>query len=301
MNTTFIRLGTCEFQSIPINDFFRLNGEIFLKLNDTICLSSFNIKTLERASISDRTITVEHLKLKSRNSFVLRISYSWGEDEPEQEFDSFEHAWEKACHMAVKEAEISYADHQQEIGLKIEKAEECQAGLITLHYNYDNTYCYYSVGTDLEIPESKNCTVYISSEELLKHLMFWCNGCGDLHCHGKYDIQEENLPDPLKYAYHNLWREGAGCLEYIVEYDSNYYLAIENEYDVNEDYVLFRKAVLKIINLLDTPDLCECRMIIGNGTEPDGCNGIYVLVPAQTDKEKFNAMEQKIVTALNNE
>lgn len=291
----FNKLKECTFEEIPVNDFFQMNGDIFLKLNDTICSSCFSIGTLEHVSIPSRNIMVEHLSLK-KPSFSLRISYSWGEDEPEQTFGSFESAWKKACQMALKETETVCADHEQEVGMRIEKSEEC--GLIVLHYTYDNTYCYYHIGQ--EIKNSENCMFFNESSELLDHLKFWCSGCGDLHYHGERDITEEELPEPLRYAYHHLWSEGAGCLEYITEYDGEYYLAIEYEYDKDE-YLQFRGAVQKMNQLLADPAFDGCRMVIGEGTEPDDRSGIYALIPAKTSEEDFNKLEMQVVKALYNE
>lgn len=96
MNTTFENLGICKFKKIPINDFFSYDGDVFLKLNDDISVkNSFNVKTLERTSILDAGTEVTHMKLKSKSSVLLEITYSWGDSEPKQEFDTFDHAWGK--------------------------------------------------------------------------------------------------------------------------------------------------------------------------------------------------------------
>lgn len=93
----------------------------------------------------------------------------------------------------------------------------------------DGTYCRYIVCPEVEdIPE---CDEYYSSKELAKKLKFWSNGCGELHYHGECNVTEDEFPDPLQEAYHNLWNENAGYLEYLVEYKGDYYVAIKAEYD----------------------------------------------------------------------
>ena len=78
--------------------------------------------------------------------WLLKISYSWGDEEPYQEFNSFEEAWDTAKKYACNEAEIASIeanDETCEIGLTLEKEED--RGRISLHYTYDNSYCYYDV------------------------------------------------------------------------------------------------------------------------------------------------------------
>ena len=58
-----------------------------------------------------------------------------------------------------------------------------------------------------------NVEIYTSWEELYNKLNFWCSRCGDLHYHGEYDITEDDLPSPLRYAYNKLWSEGPVCLK----------------------------------------------------------------------------------------
>lgn len=56
---------------------FFLNEVYFLKQNNEVYDDNcFNIKALETCHIPDRSIMVERVKIKSQNSFVLRIDYS---------------------------------------------------------------------------------------------------------------------------------------------------------------------------------------------------------------------------------
>ena len=70
--------------------------------------------------------------------WLLKISYSWGDEEPYQEFNSFKEAWDTAKKDACNEAEIASIeanDETCEIGLTFEKEED--RGRISLYYTYD--------------------------------------------------------------------------------------------------------------------------------------------------------------------
>lgn len=236
--------------------------------------------------------------------FYLKIDYSWGDEEPEQKFTSFDEAWESAKKMAMREVETVSTEHNGEVGISVQKNQTLEEGTISIHYLYDDTYCYYRIGHALEQKDLFSAsTVYTDATELLKHLRFWCSGCGDLHYHGTRDITEDELPASLKHAYRELWSEGAGCLEYIAEYDGEYYLAIENEYptDTDEDAVpgLFIGALLKASVLLVSNK--GCRIVVGQETGPDNCNEVYFLIPADTEKSVFDKLEKEVISALYNE
>lgn len=292
MDNTFKKLGICKFKELPVNDFFSYDGEIFLKLSDYLAArNSFNVKTLERTSVSDADAEVEHLKLKSKNTVLLKVTYSWGDAEPDQEFDSFEHAWEKALLMASKEAETDCQEHGKEVGLRFNSRKTLRYGYILLHYS-DGTYCRYSVYP--EVADIPGCDEYHSGEELSDELKFWSNGCGELHYHGKHNVTEDELPDPLKEAYHNLWNENAGYLEYLVEYKGSYYVAIEAEYDSKDcnSAELFAESCLNAKEYILSYEKKGCKLVIGHGTGPEEAdNELYFLIPALISKEEFECIE----------
>ena len=71
----------------------------------------------------------------------IQIWYSWGEQEPAYKVPDHIDAWEFAKALAVDEAEIAGSDNESEIGLWFEP----EHNKITLHYFYDDEYCYYIV------------------------------------------------------------------------------------------------------------------------------------------------------------
>ena len=83
----------------------------------------------------------DDLERRMLKKYLLKISYSWGDEETDQEFTSFEDAWKEARSMATDEAEITSEEHECEIGLSFNKEE----GKIILHYIYDDSYCYYKI------------------------------------------------------------------------------------------------------------------------------------------------------------
>ena len=76
--------------------------------------------------------------------YKIKISYSWGDEEPERDewkFDTKDDAWKKMKELAINEAEIAGSENDSEIGLKFNK----EAGKIDLHYFYDDEWCYYKI------------------------------------------------------------------------------------------------------------------------------------------------------------
>lgn len=80
-------------------------------------------------------------QIDNQKVFLLKIAYSWGDEESDIRCSSFEEAWKTAKEMAINEAEITSEEHGCEIGVSICKA----GGQISLHYTYDDTYCIYNV------------------------------------------------------------------------------------------------------------------------------------------------------------
>lgn len=142
--------------------------------------------------------------------------------------------------------------------------------------------------------------IYTSREELYSKLKFWCNGYGYLHYHGEYPIAEDDLPYSLEYAYEELWSEGSGCCcKYLVDYNENYYLAIEGEYDSDDENFLeeYTKAVVGIVELLSQNN--DCKVIINANHDSLWNKEIYFLVPAEMEKKEFDKLEKQVVATLN--
>lgn len=89
----------------------------------------------------DGNYVISDLEKRLINDYLLKIAYSWGDEESDQQYSTFEEAWEEAKRMALEEAEMAGTEHNCEIGLYFDKAN----GLIQLHYTYDNEYCRYNV------------------------------------------------------------------------------------------------------------------------------------------------------------
>lgn len=85
-------------------------------------------------------------------------------------------------------------------------------------------------------------------DEMYKVITFWSNCCGDLHHNGEYDVSEEQLPEELQRAYRELWEEGNGCLEYLLEYGGRYYVALSAEFD--GDYADMLTNCMRLVNAM---------------------------------------------------
>lgn len=83
----------------------------------------------------------EIIKNELSSYYILKISYSWGDEENDRLFITEEDAMNEAKHLAVEESFITSSEHECEIGIIYnEKDKE-----IKLHYTYDESWCYYKV------------------------------------------------------------------------------------------------------------------------------------------------------------
>lgn len=116
------------FESLEGDEYKTFWNEMLLWIIHNAPEGNYQVDDLERRMINDEI-------------YLLKISYSWGDEEPDQEFTSFKEAWERAKEMAIDESEIASEEHECEIGLSFDKEE----GNIRLHYTYDDEYCFYNV------------------------------------------------------------------------------------------------------------------------------------------------------------
>ena len=73
--------------------------------------------------------------------YLLKISYSWADEESDIPMNSFEEAWEYAKKLAIDELEIDCTEHECENAISFDK----EKGIILIHYIYDDTYCKYDI------------------------------------------------------------------------------------------------------------------------------------------------------------
>ncbi len=138
--------------------------------------------------------------------------------------------------------------------------------------------------------------------ELNRHLKYWSNACGDLHHHGEYDLKDiTELPEELQRAYNELWKEGNGCLEYLVEYDGKYFIALVSEFNdtfaddnnlsMDRLYEIVKQNALKLYH----QDLFKnTTLILGKGTGVEECHEIIFLVPAMELENIYDEIENTI-------
>lgn len=141
-----------------------------------------------------------------------------------------------------------------------------------------------------------------SELELNKHLKYWSNCCGELHHYGEYDLENiSELPEELQRAFNELWEEGNGYLEYLVEYDKKYYIALISEFDstfsydcmlsMDELYEIVKRNALELYN----ENLFKNTiLILGKKTGLDDCHEVIFLVPAMESKKIYDEIEDTI-------
>lgn len=69
--------------------------------------------------------------------YLLKCGYSWGYDEHDERFATFEEAWTEALIKAINEADSASADHGCEIQVKVDHDE----AKIVIEYLYDGETC----------------------------------------------------------------------------------------------------------------------------------------------------------------
>ena len=249
-------------------------------------------------------------KKESMPMYFLKISYSWGDEEPLIPVDSFEHGWEKAKAMAINELETSCTGHECENGISFDEENR----KIAVHYMYDNEYCYYEVikKDSMEKTEAHSFTVtegtfekeyeFTSSDSLMEHLKYWSSATGDLDFEDEC-MNEDSLPDELKRAFNILWEEGNGCLEYLVEFEGKYYVALVSEFDdfnrggMNMDEI-YAEIKTKALEIHNSELFKHTVLVCGKGTGPENCHEIIFLVPAMEEKSIYDAIESYIYENL---
>lgn len=140
---------------------------------------------------------------------------------------------------------------------------------------------------------------YTSREDLGKDLKYWCNGLGELHFHGQYDITKEELPKPLRHAYENLLTDACGSICYLVDYKDEYFIALVNEFEyfitlANEseengqgNEAVFHAMREKARLFRQLHEFRDAIILLGENTGIS-CHEFITLLPAGTDKETFS-------------
>lgn len=149
---------------------------------------------------------------------------------------------------------------------------------------------------------NKKYYVFDNELELNRHLKYWSNACGELHHHGEYNIENiSELPEELQRAYKELWKEGNGCLEYLVEYDGKYYIALISEFDdifadnnnvsMEELYEIAKNNALELFH----QDLFKNTvLIIGKETGYKECHEVIFLISTMESENVYDEIEDTI-------
>ena len=75
------------------------------------------------------------------NKFLVKCAYSWGDEEPDEEFISEEAAWKYIKEAVVNEAETTSQEHDCYIGVCFDWRNRTAS----IHYTYDGEFCKYDI------------------------------------------------------------------------------------------------------------------------------------------------------------
>ena len=132
---------------------------------------------------------------------------------------------------------------------------------------------------------------------------YWCNSCGELHFHGKFDISEDELPPPLLRAYNELWEDDCGgCNTYLVDTMFGFGISMCAEYStemigaegMSEDELF--KCLLDDAELLaECPELSNAKFFAMYGVGPWNEHELSIVLPADTPKDEFDKAKKAVL------
>ena len=126
-------------------------------------------------------------------------------------------------------------------------------------------------------------------------IKYWSNSMGELHHHGEYDITEEELPEELRQAYHELdCFEKYGSRVYFVETEKGYGIALINEYDecfakdcnLSMDN-LFMSAMVDAAAIRSHSGFESASIYLAKELGFESSHELAVIFPASISKEAF--------------
>lgn len=135
-------------------------------------------------------------------------------------------------------------------------------------------------------------------------LKYWSNACGDLFNPHQNRCELENfneLPEELQRAFNELWKEGNGCYEYLVEFEGKCYIALISEF--HEEFAtdlnitmddLYKAGMENAFNLHDTELFKNTVLILGKGTGFEDCHEFIFLVSAMEAESVYDEIEKTI-------
>lgn len=139
-----------------------------------------------------------------------------------------------------------------------------------------------------------------NNQDKNEKITYWSNAIGELHHNGEYMLKDESeLPKELQRAYKELWGEGTGSYEYLVEFKGKYYIAVENEYteeDCEDRDKGFDILARNAIALKLTQEFKDTILILQKDHEFENeyrHNAIF-LYPAYGSKEKLTKIENTL-------
>lgn len=94
---------------------------------------------------------------------------------------------------------------------------------------------------ELSVPVEETTDTFLLNQNLAPEYpciipdIYWSNSCGDLHYGGFYDVNKDDLPQPLQTIYDEWFVENEfGFNNYLFEKNGRYGMAIEAEYYEND-------------------------------------------------------------------
>ena len=80
--------------------------------------------------------------------WILKQSYSWGDEEPDQKFNTWYEAYKAMMEDAAIELVTAGIEHDWQVSMYVPAdigIEKNKRSSVEIHYEYDDTYLYYVI------------------------------------------------------------------------------------------------------------------------------------------------------------
>ena len=121
-------------------------------------------------------------------------------------------------------------------------------------------------------------------------IAYWCNALGETHCRGRFDIQPNELPEPLKNLFWKAWDPQYGYPCYLVDTEDGFGIALIALYDdeMAEEYglsmdAMFQAAAKDMEDITANPILENAHVYLMENSDPCG-HELAIVMPAETTR-----------------
>ena len=126
---------------VEVDDEEKFQEILATELNNYLTFNEKAFNYDELSNIYNEVYEEYKKSAQEEDVYLLKISYSWGDEEGDLKYPTMEEAWGEAKEYAFKEAESYSFEHNCEVGIRFFN----ETNRIMLHYCDNDEYCFYDV------------------------------------------------------------------------------------------------------------------------------------------------------------